>query len=573
MYLRRHLLAVAVPVLIFPLVIILVVQYRSLRAMEQSAPLQRKEVLTQFLKAVAGEVNEWYGARAKQALAVPADLLGRQEQGVILDDVAQSRAVAATQKVADHFQQNQFAGASRFFLVRETEVGGSPRSAILFFDPSSNRMISDPQARELRPINVAAAPYMIYARTRTQVQPEIMGIDRDPDCSLIIKPILDKEGIIIGLTGLVVDKKWLENEAVPQAIRNALDRHLPANDSGAMVTLRGMDQSVVYRLGPDAERESEASLPLGPLFWSYTLGVNLSNTGVAQWTRQNFTLNLSLSILMTLVLAGGLLFTLRAAAKEVKVSQMKSDFVANVSHELRTPLTSIRVFGELLKLGRIKDPQKVREFGAYIEFEGRRLTQLINNILDFSRIESGQKRYHFGRSDLGEVINTASAACAVRLEQTGRSLRIEAPDEPRPAVYIDFDALVMALINLLDNAIKYSGDAMEIVVRLAFVSDSATITVEDNGIGISQAEHERIFEKFYRVSTGLVHDIKGNGLGLSIVKHIVEAHEGRVTLQSELGRGSSFVIHLPLAGVAEPALAETSSVDAAIPDQLSTMRS
>ena len=225
---------------------------------------------------------------------------------------------------------------------------------------------------------------------------------------------------------------------------------------------------------------------------------------------------------------------------------MKADFVSNFSHELRTPLASIRVFGEFLKLGRVRDTEKIHEYGEYIETESRRLTQLINNILDFSKIESGLKTYRFEEADLKCLIEETLKLFEVRLEQSGFHIAFEAPAEPLPPAMLDRDAISQAFINLLDNAVKYSGGSKEITVRIGRTEDRLTISVIDRGVGIERDEWDKIFEKFYRVSTGLVHDVKGSGLGLSIVRHVIEAHQGNVTVESTPGRGSNFTLHLPI---------------------------
>jgi signal transduction histidine kinase len=248
----------------------------------------------------------------------------------------------------------------------------------------------------------------------------------------------------------------------------------------------------------------------------------------------------------------------------MKLSQMKADFVSNVSHELRTPLASIRVFGEFLKLGRVKEPEKIREYGEYIETESRRLTQLINNILDFSKIESGRKTYQFERADVAEVISETLRTFAVQLSQNGFNIVFDAPRRPLPPAVIDANAISQAFMNLLDNAVKYSGDSKEITVSLGKRDEYITISVTDHGIGVSRDEREKIFEKFYRVSTGLVHDVKGSGLGLSIVKHIVDAHRGLVTLNSKPGVGSTFTIYLPAEPAARPAEPEVEEAERSI---------
>jgi signal transduction histidine kinase len=265
-----------------------------------------------------------------------------------------------------------------------------------------------------------------------------------------------------------------------------------------------------------------------------------------QLAQENFATNVSLLAFLAIALMCGIGLAFHAANRAIKLSEMKADFVSNVSHELRTPLASIRVFAELLRLGRIRSPEKSREYGEYIEAESRRLTGLINNILDFSRIESGQKTYRFVPGDVGEVVGATLKTFEIRLKPSGFYIRYEGPGRPLSPIKMDPDAIAQAIHNLLENAVKYSGDSREIIVRLAQNADSITIAIQDHGIGIDRSEQPRIFDRFHRVSTGLVHNVKGSGLGLSIVAHIVQAHHGRITVESEQGDGSTFTIRLPL---------------------------
>jgi signal transduction histidine kinase len=267
---------------------------------------------------------------------------------------------------------------------------------------------------------------------------------------------------------------------------------------------------------------------------------------------------------MALLLIAAIGLALRTSAREIRLSQMKSDFVSNVSHELRTPLSSIRVFAEFFRLGWIEDRAKVRECGEYIEAESRRLTQLINNILDFSKIESGQKEYQFAETDVKQIVAEGLKTFEMPLKQQGISVRCEIPAGDLPRIQIDREAIGQAFMNLLDNAAKYSGNGKEILVRLWERDGFINIAVTDHGIGIPSAERKVIFEKFYRVSTGLVHDIKGSGLGLAIVDHIVKSHAGRVTVESESGEGSTFVIQLPVA-TKDPELSPKSQVERSLP--------
>src|SRR5262249_36532969 len=180
-----------------------------------------------------------------------------------------------------------------------------------------------------------------------------------------------------------------------------------------------------------------------------------------------------------------------------------------------------------------------------INRESRRLTRLINNILDFSRIEAGRRQYQFAETDVVEVVNEVLQSYERQMTNAGFEARTNIQPYLPPAL-VDREALAQAVLNLVDNAVRYSDQAKRIEVSVRQRGGDIAIEVADQGIGVPKAEHQRIFEKFYRVSTGLVHDTKGSGLGLAIVKHIVEAHRGRGTVESGPGEGSRFTILLPI---------------------------
>jgi signal transduction histidine kinase len=255
---------------------------------------------------------------------------------------------------------------------------------------------------------------------------------------------------------------------------------------------------------------------------------------------------MTLAALLAAMLLAGIVLSLRVASRAVRLSEMKSDFVSNVSHELRTPVASIRVFGELLRHGRADSPEKVRRYGEHIETESRRLTRLIDNVLDFSRMESGRKEYHFERARLEHVVESAVDATRVRLREAGFDVRYEAPESELPALELDPDAIGQVLHNLIDNAVKYSGEARRIDLRVYRENATAVVSVRDEGVGIPRDEQQRIFERFHRVQTSLVHDVQGSGLGLAIVQHVVRAHGGRVDVESERGRGTTVFVRIPL---------------------------
>jgi signal transduction histidine kinase len=231
-------------------------------------------------------------------------------------------------------------------------------------------------------------------------------------------------------------------------------------------------------------------------------------------------------------------------SKEIALARVKSDFVSNVSHELRTPLALIRLYAETLEMGRVKSPDKYQEYYQIIRKESERLTSLINNILDFSRIEAGRKEYEFRDTDLRELVANTMESYRYQIEQQGFTL--EEKIDPVPALKVDREAMARSLVNLVNNALKYSQDQKYVGVNLYRDNGSVKLEVVDHGIGIPPQEQEKIFEKFYRVGDPLVHNTKGSGLGLSLVHHIVHAHGGDVQVESVPGRGSKFTISIPV---------------------------
>jgi signal transduction histidine kinase len=251
--------------------------------------------------------------------------------------------------------------------------------------------------------------------------------------------------------------------------------------------------------------------------------------------------------LLLVVIALGLGATYRVVRRESEMARLKSDFVANVSHDLKTPLSLIRMFGETLELGRAPDEATRREYYAVITRESERLTRLIDNVLDFSRIEGGRQRYDIAPHPVEPLVHDVLEAFRYPLAQRGFKVDVVvAPD--LPDVLMDPAAVKQALGNLVDNAIKYSGERRRLAVAARAEGDRVAIEVADEGIGIPAAEVKRIFEKFYRIGRSETQVSRGSGVGLALVKHIAEAHGGRVTVESRPGEGSRFTLHLPVAG-------------------------
>ena len=282
---------------------------------------------------------------------------------------------------------------------------------------------------------------------------------------------------------------------------------------------------------------SSANVPLRVLVWPTD-----ATALVAAIDRQrNLYLGMVASILTLLTF--GAYFTVRTVQSELAVSQLKSDFISTVSHEFRSPLAGINQLGEMLRDGRVTDEGRRREYYDMIVAETGRLRRLVENILDFSRMEEGQKQYRLESLDPSEWLRELTDDFRAQVAAAGFSIESNIPDE-LPAVLADREALTTAVHNLLDNAVKYSADARS--VRVAAETDRTvlSISVRDCGVGISSEDGPRIFERFYRGRGEQARQVKGVGLGLNLVHHIVTAHGGTVDFQSMEGQGSTFIIRL-----------------------------
>jgi signal transduction histidine kinase len=261
---------------------------------------------------------------------------------------------------------------------------------------------------------------------------------------------------------------------------------------------------------------------------------------------------------LVLVLIVGVVLAARSAIQEVRLADAKSHFVASVSHDLKTPLALIQLFAETLDLGRVRSGDRAREYYAIIHREARKLAGLIDNVLDFSRIESGLRMYRVRRADLAEIVRRVVAGFGPQFEHERFEVALEVePDVP--PVMADPEAVELAVANLLSNAMKYSGEARRIEVAVARQGRSATVRVTDHGIGIPWRYHRKIFRKFYRVEGQGGDAPRGCGLGLAIVDHVMRAHRGRVVVESEPGRGSTFTLVFP--ALAEKKRDETDTGD------------
>jgi two-component system phosphate regulon sensor histidine kinase PhoR len=283
------------------------------------------------------------------------------------------------------------------------------------------------------------------------------------------------------------------------------------------------------------------------LFPDLSLGIRLAGQSLDEMVRSRFQRNILLILLVDLILIAAALFLYRAFRRESELARMKSDFVATVSHELRTPLSLIRMYAETLEMGRLSDPGKQKEYLATIVRETERLSHLINNILNFARIDAGRKVYRFEEVQVNEVVASVVDTYQDHLKEQGFLPVVELFAGLLP-IHADAEAVKEGIVNLLDNAVKYSGDRKYLRITTGSEGGKVFVDVEDHGVGIAPHHREKIFEMFYRVSEGDVHPTKGSGLGLALVRHIMDAHHGTVKVTSTPGMGSTFRLSFPLQG-------------------------
>jgi signal transduction histidine kinase len=391
----------------------------------------------------------------------------------------------------------------------------------------------------------SSAPYMFDSNWPTRGDKHLYQ-----SIAMFLTPGKDKDKPAIG--GVIFDAEYLRDHFFPEALDSVMSRNVAESEGNVnrevMMIHSKMDYSpLVASAGwdggePEVERNWEGAFP------GLTLAMKMHGTTLEaisdRFFRQSFLILGGLSLL----LAVGLGVTYRNVSKEIALARLKSDFVSNVSHELRTPLSLIRLYAETLEMGRLKAPEKFQEYYQIIRKESERLTALINNILDFSRIEAGRKEYDFRETDLRELVANTLESYRYQIEQHGFTL--EEKIDAVPPMRVDREAMARSLVNLVNNALKYSQDHKYIGVNLYRENGLVKLEVIDHGIGIPNREQEKIFEKFYRVGDPLVHNTKGSGLGLSLVRHIAHAHGGEVSVDSTPGQGSKFTIQLPVGELA-----------------------
>ncbi len=540
--LRKKLALLASVGVFLPLLVLIYMQYRSLAELQDKTKGAFKDNLRQGITIVEQQMKRRLEDVAVQTLN-PIDSLQLLSPGAAEEiekyfgDVKRSHAeiaeIFAFAYRGDKRETNSYAYVHADKFAKTAQAG---------FTPAQSHILSlFDKARAAQSVLDGSRKYLFVLQSCPTCLP-----DRRLGAYLFYPLQGLTKGEQSGFAGVLFNEDFVRDDLIAGSIDKTLNRyHANRTNSPAIAfTISDENSGVIY---------SNAAAHIGyflesnfdPPFSHWKARIGLKNTDLDELARDSFLHSAGATLLVLVFLLCGIALTLRATDREARLAQAKSNFVSNVSHELKTPLSLISLFSEILELGRVNSEEKRAEYYRLIRHESRRLNKMIDNILDFSKIEAGRKTYNFADGDLAEVIEDVLSSYRHQIISSGFDIQPNIQPD-LPLVFIDRDAMTQAISNLLDNAIKYSGEVKRLSITAERRGSELSIEITDHGIGIPRAEQTKIFEKFYRVGNGLVHDIKGSGLGLSLVKHIIEAHHGTISVESDVGQGSQFRILLPL---------------------------
>lgn len=450
--------------------------------------------------------------------------------------------------LADKLAQSDMAEA-----VKQTGKLNGITTTNLWVDAMGRRWfcILSPSESQLH-TSVSNRPVVIVsAITRVQCYPKPLVARGFADA------LADAEISLPGYFSITLD---LEGERIPLASPwSSLGDGKPSGDILAEEHFQMFQPAMMMKENPNGGRREEILFEAMPGHPQFSLQIRLTDRSLL-YARQRqlqmiFGALIAASALAAMV---GFVAAYRAFRREQRLNDLKTNFVSSVSHELRAPIASVRLMAENLECGKVPNPARQVEYFRFIGQECRRLSSLIENVLDFSRIEQGRKQYEFEPTDLIALMQTTVKLMEPCAAEKGVKLETSYIQHPTPNIEwnVDGRAIQQALVNLIDNAIKHSAKGETVTMGLEIINGSdatpiahqpstINLSVSDHGPGIPTAEQERIFERFYRLGSELRRETQGIGIGLSIVKHIAEAHGGRVTVESEPGQGSRFTIVLP----------------------------
>jgi signal transduction histidine kinase len=342
---------------------------------------------------------------------------------------------------------------------------------------------------------------------------------------------------------IAVSREWLDARIWP-------DRVVPDADGDVDVEIAAEDRGVIFRSGaPIRDADDARAFFPAPSAWklSVPLAVRAHPRDAAQLAaepaRRQTVYLVGLGAIVMLM-GFGAYFTARVVRQELAVAELKADFVSAVSHEFRSPLTGIRQLGEMLMRGRVTSEERRQEYYERITHESDRLGRLVENLLDFSRMDAGRREYRMEPLDPGPWLRDLAVTFLARCPDCAPRIEARIP-ATLPSVAADREALASAVENLLDNAMKYSPGRPTVWLSAEATAEGIVIRVRDAGVGIVEADRAHVFDAFRRGSGEANRRVKGAGIGLSLVRHIVEAHGGRIEYQSGIGEGTTFALHLP----------------------------
>jgi signal transduction histidine kinase len=348
------------------------------------------------------------------------------------------------------------------------------------------------------------------------------------------------DGIDHGQWGMILNSDYILHQIILPDLRTC------ENEFKINWTISGTNGQTLVKSESVPENTIPVSISFPSDLPSWSLALYQEGFGLfATLIHPEQSLFLYIFIAIVIILICGLFFTLLTINDEINLSRMKSNFISTVSHEFKSPLTSIRQMAEMLVRGRVSSTEKQEKYHTTILQQSERLSHLIENILDFSKIEEGQKIFRFEKADIIPVVKDIVETFQNFRGDDGFQIGLEITD-PLPQIVFDREAIAQVIHNLIDNACKYSGESRIIKVHVFSDTDMLVISIRDQGLGIAKEDQDKIFRRFFRAGEGLSQTVKGSGIGLTIVKQIVDAHHGKVMVESSFGKGSIFTVKLPI---------------------------
>ena len=457
---------------------------------------------------------------------VPADLVARRARCVLLEELGRRTEL---EEEARRLHDDLTAGRRRL-----------DRSAYLYYLDQASRWLSrEPESDDEQQALAEAAAWLWQNRQA------LADVERNSAG----RRSLNTLGTTITLLWRTTDDRLAALLAGPAYQRSRWFEPLfeGTDFGGVRIAIRDSENALAHgnEIAPGIPTTSRLASVTG-LPWDIAVVNADLEADLNQFAQRRRLMMMVLGMLAFLVIAASYLIG-RAVSRELAAARLQSDFVSAVSHEFRTPLTSMRQFTEMLVEDETLPAEKRRAFYGAQERATRRLSRLVESLLDFGRMEAGARPYRLERLDVGRLVKATVEEFKQETKSDSLVMECTVPDEG-PMAEADREALVQALWNLLDNAVKYSGDNPIVHVAVQARPNQVAISVRDQGLGIGPSEKKRILRKFVRGSSAKTCGVKGTGIGLAMVKHIVDAHGGEILVESEPGKGSTFTILLPEGG-------------------------